>query len=158
MTLPSSGPISMAMIANELGISASALSLNDPRVRNLAGRPSGPIGFSELRGKSAYTPMSGVGVDSEGVWPSNNGQAFTAIVYPQVSISGGAAPYTYSWSFTNSAGAALVNATSPYPSVTYRFGRFASPGTFVAVVQCLVTDSTGRTLLISSIYCTFEIV
>lgn len=158
MTLPSSGPISMAMIANELGISASALSLNDSRVRNLAGRPSGPIGFSDLHGKSAYTPMSGVGVDSEGVWPSNNGQAFTAIVYPQVSISGGTAPYTYSWAFTTSAGAALVNPTSAYPSVTYRFSRFAGAVTIVVVVQCLVTDSTGRTLLISNIYCTFEIV
>lgn len=158
MTLPSSGPISMAMVSNELGISLTGLSLNDPRVRNLAGRPSGPIGFSELRGKSAYTPMSGVGVDAEGVWPSNNGRAFTAIVYPQVTISGGTAPYTYSWVLTTSAGANIANATSAYPSVTYRFGKYAEQMTIIALAQCRVTDSTGQTITISDIYCTFDVV
>lgn len=52
MALPSSGPISMAMVAAEIGISASGLSLNDSRVRQLAGRPSGAISFADLHGKS----------------------------------------------------------------------------------------------------------
>lgn len=53
MALPNSGPITMAMIAAEIGISASGLSLNDSRVRQLAGKPSGTISFSDLLGKSA---------------------------------------------------------------------------------------------------------
>ncbi|MBN8245138.1 hypothetical protein JF546_19140 [Nitratireductor aquimarinus] len=53
MALPSSGDITLAMVNVELGRSASAaLSLNDPEVRQLAGRPSGQISLSDLRGKS----------------------------------------------------------------------------------------------------------
>ena len=43
MALPSSGSISMAQVAAELGISATGLSFNDSRVRALAGVPSGAI-------------------------------------------------------------------------------------------------------------------
>ena len=46
MTLPSSGTITMAMIATELGISPTGLSLNDSRVRILAGVPSGAISMA----------------------------------------------------------------------------------------------------------------
>lgn len=61
MTLPSSGPISISMVAAELGISAAGLSLNDSRVRALAGKPSGTISMSDLYGKSSYIrePASG---------------------------------------------------------------------------------------------------
>ena len=52
MTLPSSGSITMAMIATELGISPTGLSLNDSRVRTLAGVPSGAISMANLYGKS----------------------------------------------------------------------------------------------------------
>ena len=53
MALPNSGPITMAQVAAELGISASGLSLNDSRVRQLAGKPSGAISMADLRGKSS---------------------------------------------------------------------------------------------------------
>ena len=52
MALPSSGSITMAMIATELGISPTGLSLNDSRVRTLAGVPSGAISMANLYGKS----------------------------------------------------------------------------------------------------------
>ncbi|MBU9405956.1 hypothetical protein KTE46_09765 [Burkholderia multivorans] len=51
MTLPT-GQISMSQIAAELGISATGLNLNHGWVRALAGKPSGTIGFSDLRGQS----------------------------------------------------------------------------------------------------------
>ena len=53
MALPSSGPITMAQVAAELGISASGLSLDDSRVRQLAGKPSGAISMADLLGKSS---------------------------------------------------------------------------------------------------------
>lgn len=56
MALPTTGPITMTMVADELGISPTGLSLGDPRVRELAGKPTGPIGLSDLRGKSSGPP------------------------------------------------------------------------------------------------------
>lgn len=58
MPLPTTGPINMMMVAAELGISATGLSLNDPRVRALAGKPTGPISLADLRGASAVTPQT----------------------------------------------------------------------------------------------------
>ena len=60
MTLPNSGPITMAQVAAELGISASGLSLNDSRVRTLAARPTGAISFADLLGKSWFNPFTSV--------------------------------------------------------------------------------------------------
>lgn len=61
MALPSSGPITMAQVAAEIGISASGLSLDDSRVRTLAGRPSGSISMSDLLGKAwAYANFLGI--------------------------------------------------------------------------------------------------
>lgn len=61
MPLPSSGPITMAQVAAEIGISASGLSLNDGSVRQLAGKPSGAISFADLLGKAwAYLNITGV--------------------------------------------------------------------------------------------------
>lgn len=53
MALPSSGPISLQDINVELGRSPTAkLDFNDPDVRTLAGKPTGQISLSDLRGKS----------------------------------------------------------------------------------------------------------
>lgn len=54
MTLPSTGILTAEMINAELGRSAkAAINLNDPAVRALAGKPTGAISFSDLRGKSS---------------------------------------------------------------------------------------------------------
>lgn len=51
--LPTSGLISMRDVATELKLSPSTeLSLNDTRVRKLAKKTEGPIGFQDLLGKS----------------------------------------------------------------------------------------------------------
>ena len=54
MALPSTGSISMSQVNTELGLTATArISLNDAAVRTLAGRATGSISMSHLRGKSA---------------------------------------------------------------------------------------------------------
>ena len=60
MTLPT-GQITMAQVATELGISSTNLNLNDSRVRALAGKTTGQIAMSDLRGKSSVKrePASG---------------------------------------------------------------------------------------------------
>lgn len=58
MALSSSGSITMAMIATELGISPTGLSLNDPRVRTLAGVASGPIAIQNLLGKQNFVKLN----------------------------------------------------------------------------------------------------
>lgn len=57
MALPSTGSISMAQVRTELGLSG-AISLNQGNVRTLAGRPSGTISLSDLRGKSSVAAVS----------------------------------------------------------------------------------------------------
>lgn len=52
MALPSSGPISMSQIREELK-SSGPISLGSSEVRNLAGKTSGTIKMSELYGKSS---------------------------------------------------------------------------------------------------------
>ena len=53
MALPSSGPISLADVNVELGLSATAqISLNDSAVRTLFGKPSGAISMSDGYGKA----------------------------------------------------------------------------------------------------------
>ena len=63
MALPSTGAISLLDVRNELG-KTGAISLGDSAVRTLAGRTSGAISMSDLRGKSsfAYTHKLTVGV------------------------------------------------------------------------------------------------
>lgn len=53
MALPSTGSISMAQVRTELGLSGS-ISLGQSQVRNLAGRSTGSVSMSHLRGKSAW--------------------------------------------------------------------------------------------------------
>lgn len=52
MALPSTGSISMGQVRTELGASG-AISLGQTSVRTLAGRSSGSISMSHLRGKSS---------------------------------------------------------------------------------------------------------
>ena len=92
MTLPSSpNSISMSQVNTELGRASTAqISLNETAVRTLAGRSSGAIGMGDLRGKSSYTPMSGLGYV---VTPTNPVIGTNANI--SFSWSGGTPPFNY---------------------------------------------------------------
>lgn len=65
MALPT-GTISMSDVNAELKRPATqTISLNDGQVRQLAGRPSGAISMSDLRGKSFTVPVNVVVFDNE---------------------------------------------------------------------------------------------
>lgn len=66
MTLPTSGNITAAMINTELGrLSNAPFDINGTEERELAGKPSGAIAFSDFYGKTAQVLWSGrVGRDS----------------------------------------------------------------------------------------------
>lgn len=66
MSLPTTGPISLGQVNTELKRPATqTISLNDGQVRQLAGRPSGAISMSDLRGKSFTKSVNVVVFDKE---------------------------------------------------------------------------------------------
>lgn len=155
MTLPTSGNISMSMVAQELGISAAGLNLNDSRVRGLAGRPSGSISMADLRGKSAYTPMSlGLHSNENGsvmAWyPTSTGRVSAYIYNCGITaiISGGVAPYTCVFTKSNSFG--VLTSNGIYANWAVPIPRFAGEGYVVSSnFTCVVTDSTNRQMSIT---------
>jgi hypothetical protein len=144
MTTPSSPPISLKDVATELGVSSVGLSLSDSRVRALAGVPSGPISLQQLEGKSAYTPMSpNIGSDQ-----STGGSSSSNSFFLEVAENGGVGPYTYAWSIVSEGG---VGTGAYFGSTTGKTADFVISisvafNTYVAQVQCSVTDSTSRSV------------
>ena len=60
MALPASGPISLNQVNTELQRAATAqINMNDGAVRSLAGKASGVISMSDLRGKSNWIYKTG---------------------------------------------------------------------------------------------------
>jgi hypothetical protein len=159
MTLPTSGPISIGMVAAELGI-ALPLSLGDSRVRALAGVPSGPISLGQLRGKSASTSTGGGSSGGGGggggttstlaasMYDANGetsatGTQYTYLVPVSIAVMGGTAPYSYAWSKLSGSGT-LISSNSASASEQFVVGKYANPGdVYTAVVKCTVTDAVG---------------
>lgn len=139
MTTPT-GNITLGDVAIELGI-ALPLTLGDSRVRTLAGKPSGDITLGDLRGKSAYSPPS-VTVDSTSLshfeFGQNGTSGYSSIV-GSLTITGGEAPFTVSWSRTGGSSQISVGGTTS-PS-------FAASGTmpfdYQATFRATVTDKRG---------------
>lgn len=143
MTLPTTGPISMAMVASELGISATGLSLNDSRVRNLAGIPSGSISFANLRGKSASVPTLSISLSpSPAVGRASSANAGSGSVTVTASVSGGSGGYTFNWTQVGTGtGWGIANGTT----ASARFSHsVTSTQIFTTRFRCTVNDNGGR--------------
>jgi len=152
MTTPSSGPISLSDVAAELGI-GMPLSLGDPRVRALAGVPSGPISLGQLRGKSAQAPQGPLTATTEDGYGDgdSSGGGGTAFCAPSVTPTGGSGGYTYVWSFTsNPSNCALGSSASSACSVSRSYPRFGNGGAD-ATLECVITDSSGQSITKSNI-------
>jgi len=149
MTTPI-GTISASDISTELGRTAgAAFSMDDSGVRQLAGITGAgtTISFNVLRGKSAYTAMSGSlgNVEMFGM-AGNTGAMYNETESLTISLSGGAAPYTFTWSKVSGSGSvdAVNSASTVVRMPVQRFGTEGDVST--QVVQCVVTDGKGNTL------------
>lgn len=139
--IPLDGPISIGMVAAELGISLP-LSLGDPRVRALAGKPSGPISLGDLRGKSALTPLTVTARNDRGQADTRFGAA-TVACSPGVIVSGGTGAKSYSWSVLSSGrNVVVLLSNSPTVSAEYSF-RQNETGSATVLLRCTVTDAAG---------------
>lgn len=142
MTLPTSGPISIGMVAAELGISLP-LSLGDPRVRALAGKPSGPISLGDLRGKSAVPPFS---LTAKNDWQSADSRfgPGTVSCSPGVTRVGGTGTVSYSWVvLSNPSGANVVLGTGPSVTVSATY-RQNENGFANVQLRCTGIDESGQ--------------
>ena len=141
MTLPTSGPISIGMVAAELGIGLP-LSLGDPRVRALAGVRSGPISLGQLRGKSAVAPLTVAAANSYGSADTQFGPGVVSC-NPGVSVAGGTDPKTFAWSILSNPRPVTVNLSSG-PAVTAQFAYTKNAaGSAEVMLRCTVTDGAG---------------
>jgi hypothetical protein len=136
MTLPASGPISMAQIAAELGIGATGINLNMASVRTLGG---GATNLNAFHGKSNLAPLTCVVGDQSAYRGANNTGVVS--VSTTAGAAGGSGGYTYAWTFVSG-----IQFGSPGPVATATFSRSCAPGSeYTGVYQCTVTDSGGRT-------------
>lgn len=153
MTLPT-GTILMSDINVELGRAWNApLSLNDAAVRALAGKPSGAISMADLRGKSAYTPMTYTAYEAqqEGTFSGQQTQ-YTATLRPSIYVANGSGGYTYSWAFVSNAGGFTMSlANTSQPALQHIVGKFGFQGN--CVVRCTVTDNTGHVIVSRDLEC-----
>lgn len=155
--LPGSGSISLSQVNVELGsprTATSNINMNDPAVRTLAqvGGSGTAYSMNNLRGKSAYTPMSASGVNDSRTYDSTF-SASTAYAYPSVNVSAGSGGYTFAWTITSQAGTTngiLSNSTSQTCQLYANFGRNAF-GHFDTNLTCVITDNTGHTVTITGI-------
>lgn len=140
MTLPTSGPISLGMVAAELRIGLP-LSLGDTRVRTLAGVPSGPISLGQLRGKSVAGPLTVTGQNSSSSADTQFGSGVVTC-NPSVYIAGGVDPKTCAWSILSNPGGATVAFSGPSATVQVNYAS-NSAGSATVTLRCTVTDGAG---------------
>lgn len=135
MTLPSTGPISLANVNVELGLSSTTnISLNQTNVRTLAGISSGTISLSNLRGKSNAPTIT---ISPSSLYTSRSGGGSATSAAATGSGSGGAGGYTYAWTYVSGDSYTINSSASASTTFTTTLisGAFKS-----GVYRCTVTS------------------
>ena len=142
MTLPT-GTISMSQVNTELGRSSTAaISLGESAVRTLAGVASGTISMNNLRGKSAMSVTANDVFGANGGF-AQSGSVSTAGSSPNTTVTGGASPYTYSWTHISTSSGptpGISNASSANPTWSATVDDFPNS---VSTWRLTVTSSGG---------------
>lgn len=154
MTLPSSGTITLAQIATELGVSLP-LDLNAANVRALAGKPSGNVVMpNDFWGKSSFAVDFSIGAEQDvtaGSPVSGNRRLYKLLTS---SVSGGSGSYTYSWTSTpyDYSNFWLNQTTSSTAQISqgYNINEFDGPYYDEGTVTLTVTDTAnGKVVSVS---------
>jgi hypothetical protein len=138
MTLPTSGPISMAQIAAELGIAAAGINLNMASVRTLGG---GATNLNAFHGKSNYGPIV-VTCNSVSAFKATPGTG-TASVVANPSATGGSGGYTYATTYVSGESFNTNNLASNTPY--FSKSAMGADTSYNGRYRVTVTDSGGRT-------------
>lgn len=152
MTLPTSGTISLDMLITELRTTSASraypINLLDADVLALAGKGGPPVVLpNDFYGKGAYTSMSGSIPDVSDTASANPSSSYTYSVPVSVQLTGGVAPFTYTWSRVSGSGT-VVSQNSAKTNAQFTVARFSEAGTVESqVVQCVVQDATGAQLV-----------
>ena len=150
MTLPASGPITLGQVAVELG-TGLPLTLGDSRVRTLVGVSSGPISLGQLRGKSAYTPMTLTVVSGSGGPASSDNSGGTVSAQATVSVTGGTGGYTVAWTVTSNPSSCTIGPLNGLAVTAAKtFVRYSN-GEANVTFSLVVTDNTGHIVTASGV-------
>lgn len=140
MTTPT-GDITLGDVAAELGV-ALPLTLGDSRVRALAGKPEGDITLGDVRGKSAYTaPSLSTNDMAEGFTFADNGVLENASASATITVYGGEAPFSWSWSRISGASQIIGSGDAHFTASTSGTTPFSRQATF----RGALTDNRGAT-------------
>lgn len=133
MPLPTSGPISLSQVNQELGRPATqTISLNEAGVRALAGLANGSIGLGNLAGKSVWSPfLEPLAEDTEG---TTNGNSFL------ITCEGAPGGSTYSWTLSSGVGTWNIQGSSTNSFIVLNVTGAALFSTRFITVTCTVNN------------------
>lgn len=135
MTLPSTGPISLANVNVELGLSSTTnISLNQTNVRTLAGISSGTISLNSLRGKSNAPTIT---ISPSSLYTSRSGGGSATSAAATGLGSGGAGGYTYAWTYVSGSSYTI---NSPSSAATTFTTTLIAGAYKTGVYRCTVTS------------------
>lgn len=140
MALPSSGTITIAAIAAEIGVSLP-LSLTATNVRQLCGVPSGTVTMPTAFYGKSWAPVSNLDVGSMSASAQTDGLSTVfAQATDTVIVTKGVAAFTYQWYIT---GGATIIGSSTGSTLTLRYTN-NTPGTSASgTYYCRVTGANG---------------
>ena len=150
MTLPSTYPISMSQVLDELKLfnpsRAYPISLLDTDVLHLARKTAGPVSFSDLLGRSGFSPVAVAGFTPPSPIPvsfEGNGVLNATI---SCTPSGGSGSLSFAWTVQATGGVGTYIVGSAGATATVATSGQTAPASGNAVVRCTITDLiTGAT-------------